>query len=131
MLEGFFYGQKKLPIILFSYIIPIRKDNIYMKQIISKYHFTNWFLSSDTYKNNFSYEGLNSLFDYFTTIEECTDDEIEFDPVAICCDYSEYENLKEIKNNYSSVEINNIDDLRYHTEVIEIENTDRLIIQDF
>ena len=27
MLEGFFYGQKKLPIISFSYIIPIRKDN--------------------------------------------------------------------------------------------------------
>ena len=27
MLEGFFYGQKKLPIILFSYIFPIRKDN--------------------------------------------------------------------------------------------------------
>ena len=27
MLEGFFYVQKKLPIILFSYIIPIRKDN--------------------------------------------------------------------------------------------------------
>ena len=27
MLEGFFYGQKKLPIILFSYIILIRKDN--------------------------------------------------------------------------------------------------------
>ena len=27
MLEGFFYGQKKLSIILFSYIIPIRKDN--------------------------------------------------------------------------------------------------------
>ena len=26
-----------------------------MKQYISKYHFTNWFLSSDTYKNNFSY----------------------------------------------------------------------------
>jgi hypothetical protein len=27
MQAGFFYGQKKLPIILFSYIIPIRKDN--------------------------------------------------------------------------------------------------------
>ena len=27
MLEGFFYGQKKLPNILFSYIVPIRKDN--------------------------------------------------------------------------------------------------------
>ena len=102
-----------------------------MRQYISKYHFTNWFLSSDTYKNNFSYEGLNSLFDYFEQLEEDMDNQIDFDPVAICCDYSEYENLDEIKENYSSVEINNIDDLRYHTSVIEIENTDRLIIQDF
>ena len=102
-----------------------------MKQYISRYHFTNWFLSSDTYKNNFSYEGLNSLFDYFEQLEEDMDNQIDFDPVAICCDYSEYENLKEIKENYSSVEINNIDDLRYHTSVIEIEDTDRLIIQDF
>ena len=37
MLEGFFYGQKKLPIISFSYIIPIRKENIYMA--ISRKHF--------------------------------------------------------------------------------------------
>ena len=97
MLEGFFYGQKKLPIILFSYIIPIRKENIYMKQYISKYHFSNWFLSSDTYKNNFSYEGLNSLFDYFEQLEEEMENEIDFDPIAICCEFSEYENLDEIK----------------------------------
>ena len=37
MLEGFFYAQKKLPIISFSYIVPIRKDNIYMA--ISRKHF--------------------------------------------------------------------------------------------
>ena len=102
-----------------------------MKQYISKYHFTNWFLSSDTYKNNFSYEGLNSLFDYLEELEEDMGKETEFDPVAICCEYSEYENLDEIKESYSSVEINNIDDLRDNTNVIEIENTDRLIIQDF
>ena len=71
------------------------------------------------------------MFDYFTTIEECTDDEIEFDPVAICCEFSEYENLDEIKKSYSSVEINNIDDLKYHTNVIEIDDSDKLIIQDF
>ena len=129
MLEGFFYGQKKLPIILFSYIIPIRKDNIYMKQIISKYHFTNWFLSSDTYKNNFSYEGLNSLFDYFEQLEEDMGKEIDFDPIAICCEYSEYENFEEIKNNYDCIE--NYEDLENNTSIIEIENTNRLIIQDF
>jgi hypothetical protein len=37
MLEGFFYAQKKLPIILFSYIIPIRKDN--KKMSLSRKHF--------------------------------------------------------------------------------------------
>jgi hypothetical protein len=136
MLEGFFYGQKKLPIISFSYNVPIRKDNIYMKQNISKYHFIDWFLSSDTYKNNFSYNGLNSLFDYFEELEEQMEKEMDFDPIAICCEFSEYENLEEIKNNYSSVEINNIDDLKYHTEVIEIKDlldndTNRLIIKDF
>ena len=129
MLEGFFYGQKKLPIISFSYIIPIRKDNIYMKQYISKYHFTNWFLSSDTYKNNFSYEGLHSLFHYLEQFEEDMGKEIEFDPVAICCEYSEYENFEEIKNNYDCIE--NYEDLENNTSIIEIENTNRLIIQDF
>ena len=37
MLAGFFYGQKKLPIILFSYIVPIRKDN--KKMSLSRKHF--------------------------------------------------------------------------------------------
>ena len=102
-----------------------------MKQSVTRFDFVDWFRGSDTYKNNFSYNGLNSLFDYFEQLEEEMENEIDFDPIAICCEYSEYENLNEIKKNYSSVEINNIDDLRYHTSVIEIKNTDRLIIQDF
>ena len=102
-----------------------------MKQSVTRFDFVDWFRGSDTYKNNFSYDGLNSLFDYFEELEEDMGKEIDFDPIAICCEYSEYENLNEIKENYSSVEINDIDDLKCHTSVIEIENTDRLIIQDF
>lgn len=102
-----------------------------MKQSVTRFDFVDWFRGSDTYKNNFSYNGLNSLFDYFEQLEEDMENEIDFDPIAICCEFSEYENLEEIKNNYSSVEINNIDDLRYHTNVIEIDESDKLIIQDF
>ena len=102
-----------------------------MKQSVTRFDFVDWFRGSDNYKNNFSYEGLNSLFDYFEQLEEEMETEFNFDPIAICCEYSEYENLEEIKNNYSSVEINNIDDLRYHTNVIEIDDSDKLIIQDF
>ena len=102
-----------------------------MKQSITRFDFVDWFRGSDTYKNNFSYNGLNSLFDYFEQLEEEMESEIDFDPIAICCEFSEYENLDEIKKSYSSVEINNIDDLKYHTNVIEIDDSDKLIIQDF
>ena len=102
-----------------------------MKQSVTRFDFVDWFRGSDTYKNNFSYDGLNSLFDYFEELEEDMGQEIDFDPIAICCDFSEYENFNEIKESYSSVKINNIDDLRYHTNVIEIDDSDKLIIQDF
>jgi len=102
-----------------------------MKQSVTRFDFVDWFRGSDNYKNHFSYDGLNSLFDYFEELEEDMGQEIDFDPIAICCEFSEYENLNEIKECYSSVEINNIDDLRYHTSVIEIDESDKLIIQDF
>lgn len=35
--------------------------------------------------DNFSYEGLGALFDYL----ESMDEEVEFDPIAICCYFSE------------------------------------------
>ena len=100
-----------------------------MKQSITRADFVGWFWGSDTYKNNFSYEGLNSLFDYLEELEEDMGKETEFDPVAICCEYSEYENLEEIKKNYDCIE--NYEDLENNTSIIEIENTNRLIIQDF
>ena len=100
-----------------------------MYQVITSSEFSDWFLKSETYKDNFSYKGLKSLYNYFIDLENDTDDNIEFDPVAICCEYSEYENLEEIKNNYNDIET--IEDLRDHTQVIEISGSDKIIIQDF
>ena len=100
-----------------------------MKQSVTRFDFVDWFRGSDTYKNNFSYNGLNSLFDYFEELEEDMGKEIDFDPIAICCEYSEYENLEEIKKTYNCSE--NYEDLENNTSIIKIENTDRLIIQDF
>ena len=100
-----------------------------MYQEITSSDFSDWFLTSETYKNNFSYKGLKSLYNYLVDLEEDTGRNIEFDPVAICCEYSEYENLEEIKNNYNDIET--IEDLRDHTQVIEISGSDKIIIQDF
>jgi hypothetical protein len=45
--------------------------------------------------DNFSYEGLKTLFEYFEEYEESTGEEIEMDVIAICCDFSEdsFENI--------------------------------------
>jgi len=39
--------------------------------------------------DNFSYEGLGELFDYFEQIENDTQTDMEFDAIAICCDFSQ------------------------------------------
>ena len=80
-------------------------------------------------KHGFSYEGTKVLFEY---LDE-SNPNAEFDPVGIRCEFSEYDNLEEIQEQYnsSSMDINSIVELREHTTVLEIPNTDRLIIVDF
>ena len=40
-------------------------------------------------KGTFSYDGLRALFDHLEEIEQDTGEEIELDPIALCCDYAE------------------------------------------
>ena len=74
-----------------------------MKNTINSFYFRNWFLNSQ-YHNNFSVEGLSSLYNYLVDLEEDLNTEFNFDPVAFACEYSEYENFQEIKDNYNSIE---------------------------
>jgi len=84
---------------------------------------------SENRKDTYTYEGKQALFDYLEQYEEDTGEQIELDIVAICCDYTEFEDFEELKANYNDIE--DMNDLRDHTQVIEIENTDRFIIQNF
>tara|TARA_R110000823_G_scaffold291683_1_gene410084 strand:- start:3 stop:305 length:303 start_codon:yes stop_codon:yes gene_type:complete len=100
-----------------------------MKDTMTVFSFCEWFRKSENRKNQFSFEGLKALYEHLTNLEEDIGEEIEFDPIALCCDYSEYENLKELKNNYSDIE--NFEDLESNTSVIQIPTTERFIIQNF
>jgi hypothetical protein len=60
-----------------------------MYQPISEYQFRDTFIQSDTYKDNFTYDGLSVLFDYFEQLEQDTGQEIPFDYVSIACEFSE------------------------------------------
>jgi hypothetical protein len=70
-----------------------------MKQTLTKQNFIDAFNNSYR-KDNFSYQGLEKLFDYFEQFEEETGEQIELDIIAICCDFTEYENINELKKEY-------------------------------
>jgi hypothetical protein len=72
-----------------------------MKQNVSVYDFCNAFMQSDTYKNNFSYDGLTALYEYLEEYEESTGEEMEFDMIALCCEYSEYTSAVEAVEQYN------------------------------
>ena len=99
-----------------------------MISTISQYDFVDAFKSLRP--NNFSYEGLLALFDWFEMLEEDTDQKIELDVIAICCDFSEYENLKEFQNDYGD-EYESLEDIENTTTLIKIEDEEGFIIQQF
>ena len=100
-----------------------------MKETINQSQFIDRFKEMNR-KNNFSYEGKKALFEYLTDLEEDTGQETELDIISICCDYNEYENIKEFWNDYDKETYPDIDAIREHTTVIEIDN-ESFIIQAF
>ena len=102
-----------------------------MKQSVNEYDFIDAFRNyfGGQYKTNFSYEGLKALFEWFEELENDTGEEMELDVIAICCDFSEYESLKEY-NEYYDKEYKEIDEIADDTTLIKIDD-ERFIIQQY
>lgn len=70
-----------------------------MKKTISSYDFERAFLDMNR-EANFTYAGRKALFDYLEELEEDTGEEMELDVIAICCDFTEFENVQEFVEAY-------------------------------
>lgn len=66
---------------------------------VSKYDFMKVFRDMDRYEQ-FGYDALSTLFDYFEDVEKDTGVETELDVIAICCDYT-VSTLKEVRDDYN------------------------------
>lgn len=66
---------------------------------IQRFENMNRVETSENPNGNFSYKGLSALFEY---IDESYEEENPFkmDVICLCCDYSEYKNLKSYKKDY-------------------------------
>ena len=70
-------------------------------------------------EDNFSYWGRIALFEYFEQLEEDLGEQIEFDPIGICCEYTEYESLDELNKVYGK-EFEDLDEVSDYTSVIPV-----------
>lgn len=69
-----------------------------MKQTVNFYQFAEAF---ETLRpNNFTRDGLIALFEMLEEYEESTGAEIELDVIALCCEFTEYENIEEFNGDY-------------------------------
>ena len=105
-----------------------------MKQTINVSDFRDAFRKMGR-ADNFSYEGLGILFDFFEELDE----QMELDVIAICCEYAE-ETSDSIAESYS-IDIDGLDDgeildavTRYladHTTVVEITSARAIVYAQF
>ncbi|GAI65556.1 unnamed protein product [marine sediment metagenome] len=104
-----------------------------MKTNVSQYDFERAFVDMGR-SDNFSYEGLNALYDWLCEMDDDCGTETELDVIALCCEFSEYDNFAEFQDNYTDCPDCYIQTVRWindRTTYIEIPNTNRFIIQDF
>ena len=91
----------------------------------------------DAFKNygredNFSYDGLTALFEWFEEYEESTGVEVEFDCIAICCDFSEHESAIEcISDNGYAVDYTGCNEEEEQEAALEYLNNDNTCVIEF
>jgi len=102
--------------------------------ITDDFEFWGWLKQSDSYSNNFTFEGANAVQAYFEELSDETGEDVEFDPIAWCCEFSEYDSLaeayKEKRYDYTYVEGEAREYFTENTTLIELDNG-HIIVGEF
>lgn len=94
---------------------------------VSSSEFWQWLSTSSSYKDNFSYDGANAVQAYLEELSDEIDENIEFDPIAWCCDYREL-TTDEIPQFLQDNNLTSVDEIDELTTVISY---DPLVIAEF
>jgi hypothetical protein len=77
--------------------------------------------------NNFSYEGLQVLFDWIEQQEQETGTEQELDVIALCCDFTE-STYEEVMNDYNLADEEFLNDEDRPQAVIDYLNDETIVV---
>jgi hypothetical protein len=86
----------------------------------------NEFTQDETIRGGFSFSGAIELYHYLTDFGSISEP-IEFDPIALRCNFTDYGSMEELMRDYS--EITSFEDLEQKT--IAIKHKEGILIQNF
>ena len=98
-----------------------------MKTTVNIYDFEDAFHNHGR-QEQFSHAGKRALFEHLEGLEDDIGEEIELDVIALCCQYTEYESIKEFNESYNT-EHKSYEDIDI-TTAIPI-NDESFIIQNY
>lgn len=87
-----------------------------MKQTVTETMFIEGFERRGR-DRQFSDAALEAMFEFYTELENGTGEEMEYDPVAFCCEWAEY-TLDELRQDYPD-EIEGAEDLDEAAEALD------------
>ena len=70
-----------------------------MKQTVTEYQFVEAFRHAGR-ESQFSVNARRALFDYLESFEHDSGTELELDPIAVCCDFAEYDSALDAARAY-------------------------------
>ena len=91
---------------------------------IGLYEFREAFSHCDR-KDNFSYDGLEVLFDYLDDLSDCFGN-IKLDVIAICCEYTESTIVEALE----CYDLTSLEELQDNTLVLNVDS-DTIIYQNY
>lgn len=77
----------------------------------------------------FSKKGLHLLFEHLEELEEDIGEELELDPIGLCCDYTEYSSFEYFQTSNPSYKT--LDQLKNDTVVLGGCKGEPMIVQNF
>lgn len=98
----------------------------YIYQEVNKNDFVDAFTDMNR-AEKFSYHAKLALYNYYSELAESSAEPIELDIIAICCDWTEYNDMEEVEQYYSQISDLEGDDkmnwLEDRTTVIKVSGT--------
>ena len=70
------------------------------------------------------------MYDWFEEYEDSAGSQIKLDVIAICCEYAEYDSLKDFQDDYGD-EYKSLENIENRTTLIKIEGTEGFIVEQF